>query len=49
MTIPKQTKEYVITLTQHALKALRRNEFESAEDYLNSAYGELHDANLVSI
>jgi len=46
MTIPKQTKEYVISLTKQALVALKNNQFEAAEDYLRSANGELHDANM---
>lgn len=44
MTVTKQTKDYVISLTQNALRALRNNQFEAAEDYLRSAKGELHDA-----
>lgn len=41
--VTKQTKDYVIALTKQALVALKRNEFESAEDYLRSTHGELKD------
>ena len=46
MTISKETKAYVISLTQQALTALKNNQFEDAEDYLRSAKGELHDSNM---
>ena len=46
MAVTKETKSYVISLTQQALKALRNNQFEDAEDLLRSAKGELHDANM---
>ena len=46
MAVTKETKSYLITLTQQALKALRNNQFEDAEDFLRSAKGELHDANM---
>jgi hypothetical protein len=46
MVVTKQTKEYVISLTKQALVALKNNQFETAEDLLRSAKGELHDANM---
>ena len=48
MTVTKETKAYVISLIQNALLAMKQNQFESAEDYLRSAKGELHDANMGS-
>jgi len=44
MTISKETKAYVISLTKQALVALENNNFGAAEDYLRSANGELHDS-----
>ena len=45
MTVSKETKEYVIDLLNKALIYMRRNQFEDAEDYIRSAYGELRDSN----
>lgn len=48
MTVTKETKAYIISLIKDALSAMGKNQFESAEDYLRSAKGELHDANMGS-
>ncbi len=49
MVVTKQTKEYVLSLIKLAQKSMKDNKFESAEDYLRSAKGELHDALLTEI
>jgi len=48
MTVTNETKIYVIDLINKALSSMKRNQFEDAEDYLRSAKGELHDANMGS-
>lgn len=48
MTVSTETKAYVLNLIKKAETSMKNNQFEDAEDYLRSAKGELHDANMGS-
>ncbi len=47
MVVSKQQKTYIISLTQQALSALKNNQFDTAESFLRSATGELHEINML--